>query len=78
MLVFSAFLVSGRVVVSSKHDDNYYIWKSDGNKNFKIRKNESGDNLIRETKVTLYLKKDLGEFLEEKKISDLIKKSEFV
>jgi HSP90 family molecular chaperone len=37
-------------------------------------KDESGNNLISETKVTLYLKEDLGEFLEEKKINDLIEK----
>jgi HSP90 family molecular chaperone len=66
-------LVAGRVVVTLKHDDDY-IWESEGDKNFKIRKDESGDSLIRETKVALYLKEDHGEFLEEKKINDLIKK----
>jgi HSP90 family molecular chaperone len=37
-------------------------------------KDESGDDLINGTKVTLYLKEYLGEFLEEKKINDTIKK----
>jgi HSP90 family molecular chaperone len=41
-------------------------------------KDGSDDNLIREAKVTLYLKEDIGEFIKEKKINDLIKKSKFV
>jgi HSP90 family molecular chaperone len=45
----------------------------DGGKNFTIRKDEPSNNLIREVKVTLYLKEDFEEFLEEKKIKDLIK-----
>jgi HSP90 family molecular chaperone len=48
--------------------------ENDGDKNFKIRKDESSDNLIFEIMVAFYLKKDLEEFLEEKKINDLIKK----
>jgi HSP90 family molecular chaperone len=48
--------------------------ESDRSKNFKISKDESGDNIIREINVTLYLKGDFVEFLEEKKINDLIKK----
>jgi HSP90 family molecular chaperone len=48
--------------------------ESEGDKNFKIRKDKSDDNLICEEKVTIYLKEDLEEFLEEKKINDLIKK----
>jgi HSP90 family molecular chaperone len=71
---FSSFLVSDRVVVTSKHDDDWCIWESEKGKNFKVRKDESGDNHICEIKVTLYLKEDLIEFLEEKKINDLIKK----
>jgi HSP90 family molecular chaperone len=48
-------------------------------KTLKLGKDESYDNFISETKVTLYLEEDLGEFLEEKKINNLIKKySEFV
>jgi HSP90 family molecular chaperone len=37
-------------------------------------KDEPGDNLIRKIKVTLYPKEDVGKFLEEKKINNLIKK----
>jgi HSP90 family molecular chaperone len=45
-------LFSDRVVLASKHNDDKYIWESEGD-NFTIRKSESGDNLIFETKVTL-------------------------
>jgi molecular chaperone HtpG len=77
---FSAFLVADRVIVTSKNnDDDQYIWESEAGKNFKVWKDTSGEDLIRGTRVTLYLKEDLAEFLEEKKLKDLIKKhSEFV
>jgi HSP90 family molecular chaperone len=48
--------------------------ESERKKNFKIIKDESDDNLICEIKVSLYLKEDLKEFLEEKKIDVMIKK----
>lgn len=48
-------------------------------KNFKVWKDEAGDTLFRGTKITLYLKEDQLDFLEEKKIKELVKKhSEFV
>ena len=77
---FSAFLVADRVVVTSKHtDDDQYIWESEAGKNFSIRRDLTGEDLIRGTKIDLYLKEDMVEFLEEKKIKDLIKKhSEFI
>ena len=77
---FSAFLVADRVVVTSKHpDDDQYIWESEAGQNFTIRRDLEGEDLIRGTKITLYLKEDMTEFLEEKKIKDLIKKhSEFI
>jgi hypothetical protein len=37
-------------------------------KNFTIKKDESGDNLIPEINVNLFLNDDLGEFLEETKV----------
>jgi HSP90 family molecular chaperone len=50
---FSVFLFADKVVVTSKHNDDKYIKESKENKNFTIRKGKPGDNLIRETKVTL-------------------------
>ena len=77
---FSAFLVADRVVVTSHHpDDDQYIWESEAGKNFSIHRDLDGEDLVRGTKITLYLKEDMGEFLEEKRLKDLIKKhSEFI
>jgi HSP90 family molecular chaperone len=58
MLDFSAFLIADKVVITSKYDDDQYIRESEGGKNFIIRKDEPGDNLIHEIKVILYLKED--------------------
>jgi molecular chaperone HtpG len=71
---FSAFLIADKVVVTSKHDDNLYIWEREADKNFIIRKDESYSNLICGTNITIYVREDLGKILEEKKISDLINK----
>jgi len=77
---FSAFLVADRVIVTSKHtDDDQYIWESEAGKNFTIRRDLTGEDLIRGTRIDLYLKEDMSEFLEEKKLKELIKKhSEFI
>ena len=77
---FSAFLVADRVVVTSHHtDDDQYIWESEAGKNFTIRRDLQGEDLVRGTRIDLYLKEDMGEFLEEKKLKELIKKhSEFI
>ncbi|KAH0795670.1 heat shock protein 83 [Histomonas meleagridis] len=77
---FSAFLVADRVVVTSHHtDDDQYIWESEAGQNFTIRRDTTGEDLIRGTRIDLYLKEDMTEFLEEKRLKDLIKKhSEFI
>ena len=77
---FSAFLVADRVVVTSHHpDDDQYIWESEAGKNFTIRRDVDGEDLIRGTRIDLYLKEDMTEFLEEKRLKELIKKhSEFI
>ena len=51
---FSAFLVSDRVVVTSRHsDDDQYVWESEACKNFSIPKDTEGEDLIRSTKINL-------------------------
>jgi molecular chaperone HtpG len=79
---YSAFLVSDKVTVTSKHnEDEQWVWESTAGGTFTITKDENptSEQLTRGTKVVLHLKDDQLEFLEERKLKDLIKKhSQFI
>merc|ERR1719159_257589 len=76
---YSAYLVADKVeVVSKKNDDDCHTWVSEAGGSFTIT--ETADSgLNRGTRIILHLKEDMSEYLEEKRVKDLIKKhSEFI
>ena len=81
---YSSYLVANKVVVISKsNDDEQYRWESIANSTFQVVKdtilNDKSNAIGRGTKIILYLKDECVEFLEERKLKDLIKKhSEFI
>jgi molecular chaperone HtpG len=78
---YSAYLVADKVVVTSKHnDDAQYVWTSEAGSSFTIADDSKNpDQIKRGTRITLHLKKDQHDFLEEKRLKDLVKKhSEFI
>merc|ERR1712088_82988 len=76
---YSAYLVADRVVVTSKHnDDEQYIWESSAGGSFTIKSGQDAE-LQRGTKIVLYMKEDMVEFVEEKKVKEIVKKhSQFI
>eukprot|EP01012_Entosiphon_sulcatum_P040349 TRINITY_DN53_c0_g1_i1.p1 TRINITY_DN53_c0_g1~~TRINITY_DN53_c0_g1_i1.p1 ORF type:complete len:702 (-),score=217.67 TRINITY_DN53_c0_g1_i1:22-2127(-) len=76
---YSAYLVAERVtVVSKNNDDDTYLWQSSAGGTFTVQKVQD-DSVKRGTKITLHLKEDQTEYLEERRLKDLIKKhSEFI
>ena len=78
---YSSYLVAERVKVYSKHNDEQeqYVWESSAGGSFTIKVDNETDKLTRGTKLVLYLKEDMREYLDEKTIKDLIRKhSEFI
>merc|ERR1711920_997828 len=78
---YSAYLVSDKVVVRTKHnDDEQYVWESEAGGTFSVRPDtKSPHQLARGTEITLLLKEDCASYLEEKKVKEIVKKhSQFV
>merc|ERR1719205_325251 len=76
---YSAYLVADKVVVTSKHnDDEQYVWESCAGGSFTIKAGNDPD-VIRGSKIVLHMKEDQAEYIEEKKVKEVIKKhSQFI
>jgi len=77
---YSSYLVADKVtVVTKNNEDEQYIWESAAGGSFTIRRDTEGEPLGRGTKVILHLKEGQSEYLEERRLKDLVKKhSQFI
>lgn len=76
---YSAFLVADRVVVASKKNGSkQHIWESDSS-SFSVTEDPRGDTLNRGTQITLHLKEDARDYLEQDTLRNLVTKySQFI
>jgi molecular chaperone HtpG len=77
---YSAFLISDRVQVYSKHpeSDKVLLWESDAVSGYSISEVED-ETLKRGSRMVLHVKPDQLEYLEDSKITEIVKKhSEFI
>ncbi|TGK38411.1 molecular chaperone HtpG [Leptospira gomenensis] len=71
---YSCFMVSNRVVIETKSykaGSTAVLWESESGTEFSLR---SSDKTSRGTKITLYLDSDSGEYLDQWKLKELIRK----
>ncbi|XP_031124709.1 endoplasmin homolog [Ipomoea triloba] len=77
---YSVYLVADYVEVISKHnDDKQYVWESKADGAFAISEDEWNEPLGRGTEIRLHLRDEAGEYLDEVKLKDLVKRySQFI
>lgn len=77
---YSAYLVADKVEVVSKNnaDPEIHTWSSEAGGSFTVTASPDA-GIKRGTRIILHLKEDMSEYLEERRIKDLVKKhSEFI
>merc|ERR1712159_586805 len=78
---YSAYLVAEKVVTSKHNDESdQYTWQSAAGGSFTVQQDPPEAKRIgRGTRIQLTMKEDMAEYLEERRLKDLVKKhSEFI
>ncbi|CAH2078099.1 unnamed protein product, partial [Thlaspi arvense] len=77
---YSAYLVADYIEVISKHnDDKQYVWESKADGKFAVSEDTWNEPIGRGTEIRLHLRDEAGEYLEESKLKELVKRySEFI
>ncbi|QCD78441.1 molecular chaperone HtpG [Vigna unguiculata] len=73
---YSTYLVAHKVIVTSKHNDHdQYIWESQSSGSFIVTKDTNAQQPSSGTNITLFLKDNQLEYLEETTIKNLVVKN---